>query len=158
MVFRKWSSFRRKILYGWKSSRFTADESLKDRRSIIDNFKNGFIDAMVSIRVLDEGIDIPVCKQAFLLASSRNERQFIQRRGRILRKSPGKDFSIIHDFIVLPSESNSIDDSLKNLVDGELDRLIEFAHVAINKSEIYAEGKSLANHYSIDWLSKIYHN
>lgn len=147
------------ILYnhGWKSSRFTADESLKERRSIIDNFKNGFIDAMVSIRVLDEGIDIPVCKQAFLLASSRNQRQFIQRRGRILRKSPGKYCSIIHDFIVLPSESIAIDDSLKNLIDGELDRLIEFAHVATNKSEIYAEGKSLANHYSIDWLSKIYH-
>jgi superfamily II DNA or RNA helicase len=142
--------------YGWKSSRFTADESLKERRRIIDNFKNGFIDAMVSIRVLDEGIDIPVCKQAFLLASSRNERQFIQRRGRILRKSSGKEFSIIHDFIVLPSDSMGIDDSLKNLVDSELDRLVEFAHVSINKLEIYAKSKEIASFYNIDWLTKIY--
>lgn len=142
--------------HGWKSSRFTADESLKERRQIIDNFKNGFIDAMVSIRVLDEGIDIPVCKQAFLLASSRNERQFIQRRGRILRKSVGKELSVIHDFIVLPSENVQSDDSLTNLVDSELDRLIEFAHVAINKSESYAKGKEIATTYGIDWLSKIY--
>lgn len=141
---------------GWKSSRFTANESLKERHQIIDNFKNGFIDAMVSIRVLDEGIDIPMCRQAFLLASSRNERQFIQRRGRILRKSLGKEFSIIHDFIVLPSESISIDDSLKNLVDSELDRLVEFAHVAINKSETYTKSKEIANDYNIDWLLKIY--
>ena len=111
---------------------------------------------MVSIRVLDEGIDIPVCKQAFLLASSRNERQFIQRRGRILRKSAGKELSIIHDFIALPSESIEIDDALKNLVNSELDRLIEFAHVAINKSEIYSKGKEIAGIYNIDWLSKIY--
>jgi superfamily II DNA or RNA helicase len=141
---------------GWKSSRFTADESLKERHQIIDNFKNGFIDAMVSIRVLDEGIDIPVCKQAFLLASSRNERQFIQRRGRILRKSVGKDFSIIHDFIVLPNQYSDIDDGLKSLVNSELDRLVEFAHVALNKSEIYANGKEIAKSYQIDWLSKIY--
>ena len=142
--------------YGWKTSRFTADESLKERNQIIDNFKNGFIDAMVSIRVLDEGIDIPVCKQAFLLASSRNERQFIQRRGRILRKSAGKELSIIHDFIALPSESIEIDDALKSLVNSEIDRLIEFAHVAINKAEIYSKGKEMAVNYSIDWLSKIY--
>lgn len=142
--------------YGWKSSRFTADESLKERRNIIDNFKNGFIDAMISIRVLDEGIDIPACKQAFLLASSRNERQFIQRRGRILRKSVGKDSSVIHDFIVLPSESFTKDESLKSLVNSELDRLIEFARVACNKSDVYIKGREIANLYNIDWLSKIY--
>lgn len=140
---------------GWKSSRFTASESLKERRRIIDNFKNGIIDAMVSIRVLDEGIDIPSCKQAFLLASSRNERQFIQRRGRILRKSIGKDFSIIHDFIVLPSENIYIDDCLKKLVDSELDRLIEFAHVAMNRKDAYETGKEISHDYSIDWLNKI---
>ncbi len=109
---------------------------------------------MVSIRVLDEGIDIPVCKQAFLLASSRNERQFIQRRGRILRKSIGKDFSVIHDFIALPSENICIDDCFKKLIDGELDRVIEFAHVAINKIEIYEQAKQISNCYGIDWLSK----
>ena len=141
---------------GWKSSKFTADESLKERRNIIDNFKLGFIDAMVSIRVLDEGIDIPVCKQAFLLASSRNERQFIQRRGRILRKSVGKEFSIIHDFIVLPSEGIYLDDSLKSLVNSELDRVYEFSHVAMNKKELYEAAAEIADTYGIDWLEKVY--
>jgi len=146
------------ILYdqGWKSSKFTADESLKERRNIIDNFKMGFIDAMVSIRVLDEGIDIPVCKQAFLLASSRNERQFIQRRGRILRKSAGKEFSVIHDFMVLPSEGVYLDDSLKSLVSSELDRVYEFSHVALNKKELYETASEIAKSYSIDWLEKVY--
>jgi len=141
---------------GWKSSKFTADESLKERRNIIDNFKIGFIDAMVSIRVLDEGIDIPVCKQAFLLASSRNERQFIQRRGRILRKSAGKEYSVIHDFIVLPSEGVYLDDSLKSLVSSELDRVYEFSHVALNKKELYEAASEIAKSYSIDWLEKVY--
>jgi len=141
---------------GWKSSKFTADESLKERRNIIDNFKLGFIDAIVSIRVLDEGIDIPVCKQAFLLASSRNERQFIQRRGRILRKSVGKDFSVIHDFIVLPSESVYLDDSLKSLVNSELDRVYEFSHVAMNKKELYGNAIDIADTFGIDWLEKVY--
>jgi len=146
------------ILHGqeWKSSKFTADESLKERRNIIDNFKLGCIDAMVSIRVLDEGIDIPVCKQAFLLASSRNERQFIQRRGRILRKSMGKELSIIHDFIVLPSEGIYLDEALKSLVNSELDRVYEFSHVAINKKELYDAANNIAGIYSIDWLEKVY--
>jgi superfamily II DNA or RNA helicase len=142
--------------HNWKSSKFTADESLKERRKIIDNFRLGFIDAMVSIRVLDEGIDIPVCKQAFLLASSRNERQFIQRRGRILRKAVGKEFSVIHDFIVLPSESVDVDDSLKSLVNSELDRVYEFAHVAMNKKELYETANQIADAYGIDWLGKVY--
>ena len=141
---------------GWRSSRFTADESPKDRKQIIDDFKHGLIDAMVSIRVLDEGIDIPACKQAFLLANSRNERQFIQRRGRILRKSIGKDFSVIHDFIALPSENIGIDDCLKKLIDSELDRVIEFAHVAINKIPIYEQAKEISSFYGIDWMTKIY--
>jgi len=139
----------------WKSSKFTADESLKERRNIIDNFKIGCIDAMVSIRVLDEGIDIPVCKQAFLLASSRNERQFIQRRGRILRKSIGKEFSVIHDFIVLPCEGIPLDDSLQNLVNSELDRIYEFSHVAINKKVLYEHASDIANDFDLNWLEKV---
>lgn len=139
---------------GWKSSRFTADESLNERRKIIENFKNGFIDAMVSIRVLDEGIDIPVCKQAFILASSRNERQFIQRRGRILRKSPSKSHAIIHDFIALPSSLVQIDESLRSLVENELDRFVEFSNIAINKQEIDDIGEKISENYKIDWLIK----
>ena len=97
-----------------------------------------------------------MCKQAFLLASSRNERQFIQRRGRILRKSAGKEYSVIHDFIVLPSEGVYLDDSLKSLVSSELDRVYEFSHVALNKKELYEAASEIAKSYSIDWLEKVY--
>jgi len=142
--------------HGWKSSRFTASEALNERRRIIKNFVDEHIEAMVAIRVLDEGIDIPVCKQAFLLASSRNERQFIQRRGRILRKYTGKDLSVIHDFIVLPSEEINCDDVLLSLVSSEMDRVFEFSHVAANKDSAFTNAEQLSDKYGLDWLGIVY--
>ena len=58
---------------------------------------------LVSIKCLDEGVDIPVVSHALILASSQNPRQFIQRRGRVLRKVPGKHLAVIHDAIVVPT-------------------------------------------------------
>lgn len=118
----------------WKSSRFTSEVPAKKRSMILNDFKSKQINAVVAIRVLDEGFDLPDCREAFLIASSRNERQFIQRRGRILRKSKNKEFSIIHDFIVLPLSSG--DSSLKTLVRDELKRVDEFCRVSINKGEV----------------------
>src|SRR5690606_5491264 len=70
---------------GWHTSRFTSEESPVERKRIMQNFVEGAIDALVSMKVLDEGIDVPVCDKAFILASTRNPRQYVQRRGRILR-------------------------------------------------------------------------
>ena len=70
--------------------RFTSREANKTKKDILENFRVGSIDAMVAIRCLDE-IDIPACRTAFLLASTRNPRQFIQRRGRILRRATEKN-------------------------------------------------------------------
>lgn len=75
---------------GWRSSRFTSEESKTRRRELLEDFKIANIDALVAIRCLDEGINIPSCHTAYLLASSRNPRQFIQRRGRILRRAQAK--------------------------------------------------------------------
>jgi superfamily II DNA or RNA helicase len=119
---------------GWKTSQFTARESLATRRTILDNFRVGDIDALVAIRCLDEGIDIPGCRTAFLLASARNARQFIQRRGRILRKAPGKSRAFIHDFIVYnpyPGTSDTIE-AERRLMEAELARVSEFANTALN--------------------------
>ena len=116
---------------------------------MLENLKFKIIDAIVAIRVLDEGFDIPACRQAYLMASSRNERQFIQRRGRILRKSPGKEVSIIHDFLVVPARFNS-NDYFKTMVRQELLRAIEFIRVARNKESVMIIADDIALEYKID--------
>ena len=87
-------------------SPFTATETKYQRTEIMRMFKDEEIRALIAIRCLDEGIDVPACSTAYLLASSRNPRQFIQRRGRILRKSIGKDKAKIYDFVVVLPLSN----------------------------------------------------
>jgi superfamily II DNA or RNA helicase len=87
---------------------------------------------LVSIRCLDEGVDIPAVSHALILASSQNPRQFIQRRGRVLRKTPGKHLAVIHDAIVVPLSLEDEPDQT-SLLKSELLRSIEFAENAINK-------------------------
>ena len=81
---------------------------------------------LLSVRCLDEGVDIPSCTHALILASSQNPRQFIQRRGRVLRKSPGKYRSVIFDTLVIPSDSSSMANNL-SLLRAELVRAYEFS-------------------------------
>src|SRR5262249_5678324 len=79
--------------HSWRTSRYTSEESPAIRRAILDEFRVGVLHGLIAIRCLDEGVDIPACRTAYILASSRNPRQFIQRRGRILRRSHGKEIS-----------------------------------------------------------------
>lgn len=102
-----------------------------DRHSTLDWFKT-FGGLLVSIRCLDEGVDIPAISHALILASSQNPRQFIQRRGRVLRKSDGKHFAVIHDAIVLPVSLETEPDQT-SLLKAEMLRSIEFASHAVNK-------------------------
>lgn len=102
-----------------------------DRKATMSWFKS-FGGPLVSIRCLDEGVDIPVVSHALILASSQNPRQFIQRRGRVLRKVPGKHLAVIHDAIVVPT---NLDDEPEqtSLLKAEMQRSIQFAHNALNK-------------------------
>ena len=75
----------------WTCSQYTADEGLNQRESSLEKFALGNLDALVAIKCLDEGVDIPACRTAFITASSNDPREFIQRRGRILRKYDGKN-------------------------------------------------------------------
>jgi superfamily II DNA or RNA helicase len=84
---------------------------------------------LVSIRCLDEGVDLPAVTHALILASSRNPREFIQRRGRILRRHPGKVRAHLHDAIVVPSATATRPD---RLLLAELARAVEFAREAVN--------------------------
>ncbi len=118
---------------GWKTSQFTSAVKRKDRKSLMSAFQNQTIDALVAMKVLDEGIDVPACKTAYILASTKNPRQYVQRRGRILRKSDNKEISTIYDFVVLPINDSS---SSKRLKLSEAERINDFALLATNKLEI----------------------
>ncbi|RWI36081.1 DEAD/DEAH box helicase family protein [Mesorhizobium sp.] len=104
---------------------------------------------VVSIRCLDEGVDIPAVSHALILASSRNPREFIQRRGRVLRRYPGKALAHIHDVIVTPDRAEEGDD-LESMLTGELVRAIEFGSNAINPGCV-ADLKRLAAQFGIDF-------
>lgn len=121
-------------------AKYTAETPLNHREELRARFGRGEIQCLVAIRCLDEGVDIPETKRAFILASSSNPRQFIQRRGRLLRTSLGKDIAEIFDFVVEPptemTHPNSPYYSLtRRLFGKELMRVIEFASLAINGSE-----------------------
>lgn len=118
---------------GWKTSQFTGDVSRNERKFLMSAFKDKTIDALVAMKVLDEGIDVPACKTAYILASTKNPRQYVQRRGRILRKSKNKHLSTIFDFVVLPTNESPASKKLKL---SEAERINDFALLAVNKLEI----------------------
>jgi DNA phosphorothioation system restriction enzyme len=123
--------------HGLRVRKFTCEEGMEDRESILAALRDGSLDAVVSIRCLDEGIDLPDVRMGFLLASSTNPRQFIQRRGRLLRRAPGKTRAVIYDFIVLPPDfGGDADDKSFNLerklFRRELERVLEFCASAEN--------------------------
>ncbi|MDR0920221.1 MAG: DEAD/DEAH box helicase family protein [Oscillospiraceae bacterium] len=123
-----------------KISNFTSEENISEREIIKREFADGeCLQALVAIKCLDEGVNIPAIKTAFILASTTNPKEYIQRRGRVLRKFPGKDYAEIYDFIALPrplDEVSSITESEFNLeislVKRELARATEFANLAMN--------------------------
>ena len=103
---------------------------------------------LVSIRCLDEGVDIPDVSHALILASSQNPRQFIQRRGRVLRRAPQKQVAVVHDAIVVPVSATDEPDQI-SLLKSELVRAIEFSCHAINKGAS-AELRNIAMNMGID--------
>lgn len=105
------------------------------RRNILDNFRNDRIDAIVAIKCLDEGINIPEVRTAVIMASSSNSAEFIQRRGRVLRRSPGKDHAVLYDFLVGPPLSTKLKDSDQTLLRRELSRAIEYSRHSLNRDE-----------------------
>lgn len=118
-----------------------------DRDATMDWFKS-YGGILVSIRCLDEGVDIPAVSHALILASSQNPRQFIQRRGRVLRQAPGKALAVIHDAIVTPVDPEDEKDQL-GLLRAELVRSVEFANHALNRMA-GAELREIAINMGID--------
>jgi hypothetical protein len=93
---------------GMNVQKFTSFDTVskEERQNLLKSFEEGIVEGLVAIKCLDEGVDVPAVKRAFLLSSSGNPKEFIQRRGRVLRKHPSKEFSEIYDFIVVPKNIN----------------------------------------------------
>lgn len=115
-----------------------------DRDATLKRFeRDGGI--VVAIKCLDEGIDIPAVSHALIAASSRNPREFIQRRGRVLRVHEGKTRAVVHDLVVNPP-TVSEGDPFRSLILGELARAEEFADHAENESAAIAIRKIAITH------------
>ena len=124
-------------------AQFTSKVDSSTRELLRKKFSDGdYLQALVAIKCLDEGVNIPAIKTAFILASTTNPKEYIQRRGRVLRKYPGKEFAIIYDFITLPrpldETINHTYDEIrceKSMVKNEVNRMIEFKRLSLNKME-----------------------
>ena len=147
-----------KIIYdmGIKTHTYTSELNRNEREKVLNEFKNGDIEVLTSIRCLDEGVNIPSIDCAFILSSNMDSKQFIQRRGRILRKAPNKEFSYIYDFIVIPSLNKEkiktldfeIKEVQKKIITRELERFYEFANLSENKVEALAKIVDIIKLYS----------
>ena len=128
---------------GGKASKFTASEDVEERMQLIDSFNKGYIEYLVAIKCLDEGINIPSIKSAMILSSNDNYREFVQRRGRILRLYKNKDTAHIYDVIVLPTYSN---DSFAKI---EFRRYYEYARLALNQTVLFEQLDNYLKNYHL---------
>lgn len=123
-----------------KVSQFTSNESVEERAVLKREFALvSTLHALIAIKCLDEGVNIPSIRTAFILASTTNPKEYIQRRGRVLRLAEGKDYAEIYDFITLPRPLDEVcsltEEEMKReltLVKNELCRAEEFARIAMN--------------------------
>ncbi|MGF1587660.1 MAG: DNA phosphorothioation system restriction enzyme [Pleurocapsa sp.] len=135
---------------GYRVNTYTTDTSLEERERLRRQFESGELQGLVAIRCLDEGIDIPAIKTAIILASSNNPRQFIQRRGRILRPHPGKSQATLFDTIVIPpSLERDTWEVERNLLRKELLRFFTFAELADNADEATRQLLRLQERYEL---------
>ena len=141
---------------GMKVHKFTSEENKEERDEIKRMFASGTeLQVITAIKCLDEGVNIPSIKKAFILASSTNPKEYIQRRGRVLRRAKGKEYAEIFDFITLPRPLEEVqfcsEEELScdlSLVRKEFLRMIDFAETARNPFEIDKLKEVIQNAYN----------
>lgn len=129
--------------FGMEVAQFTSSENIEKRATIKEQFQRGDrLQAIVAIKCLDEGVNIPGIRTAFILASTTNPKEYIQRRGRVLRKADNKPYAVIYDFVTLPRPLDSvsaltIEQAQRDLslVKNELARIKEFGRLAQNSMD-----------------------
>ena len=139
---------------GLRIAKFTAEESAAERQELLKMFASRHLQALVAMKCLDEGVDVPSTRTAYILASSSNPKEFIQRRGRILRQFPGKEHAEIHDLIAVPPMDyreypTSTFRTERKIIARELERFNEFAGMALNKFEARDKIWELAKDYDL---------
>lgn len=135
---------------GYRVNTYTAQTPVAQRAKLHELFASGELQGLVAIRCLDEGVDIPATRTAVILASSNNPRQFIQRRGRILRRYPGKDRATLFDMVVVPPESDPVTFEIdRQLLRRELERFVEFADLADNAGAARLQLLKLQKRYQL---------
>jgi len=124
----------------------------KDRDAVLADFAKGKLQVLTSMKCLDEGVDVPRSELAIFCASTGNPRQFIQRRGRVLRTHPDKYMAEIHDLVVAPevSTTSSSYKMEQSLLKGELMRVKNFSMLSENPSYSQMELKSVMEHYGLN--------
>jgi superfamily II DNA or RNA helicase len=134
--------------------KFISDTNEKD--DLLKHFSEGQIEVLTSMKCLDEGVDVPRAELAIFCASTGNPRQFVQRRGRILRNHPEKQFAYIHDLVVIPEVSQDSDsyEMERNLLKKELERVNNFASLSENSYHTLDVLLDTMNHYNLN----LYHN
>jgi len=129
--------------------KFTSNSTERD--SILEQFAKGDISVLTSMKCLDEGVDIPRAEMAVFCASTGNPRQFVQRRGRILRKHPDKEYAIIHDLVVIPTiNDDECFEMERNLLKNELERVRNFALLSRNSADSFSELLQIMNYYNLN--------
>lgn len=129
--------------------KFTANTA--DRNQILEDFAIGKLEVLTSMKCLDEGVDVPRSELAIFCASTGNPRQFIQRRGRILRTHKDKHRAVIHDLVVVPYVS-SVSENFKmerSLLASELKRVRDFALMSENADYAYEELSDVLSYYDL---------
>ncbi|MCO6008283.1 DEAD/DEAH box helicase family protein [Actinoallomurus purpureus] len=134
---------------GMRVHAYTSQESKQERRNLLESFGAGDLEALVSMRCLDEGVDLPDARIAYMLASSSNPRQFIQRRGRILRRASGKTAAEVIDFVAVPPQDQELFETERNLFRREMQRFVEFAKHSENYGEALSELRDLREYYEL---------
>jgi superfamily II DNA or RNA helicase len=134
---------------------YIGNNNKKERTAILSGFENGNINVLLAMKCLDEGVDIPRAEYGIFASSTGNPRQFIQRRGRLLRKHSDKTFAYIYDMIVVPNfqsihYSNDFFNMERSLVRSELARVAYFADLAANTHSAKEVLQELADHYQLN--------
>lgn len=127
---------------GMKVTHFTSNESAEEREVIKRRFATADpYQAIVAIKCLDEGVNIPSIKTAFILASTTNPKEYIQRRGRVLRLANNKPYAVIYDFVTLVKPLDEVNpystdyNCERALAKRELARIKEFGEISLNSRD-----------------------
>ncbi|WP_424353440.1 DEAD/DEAH box helicase family protein [Methanosarcina mazei] len=126
-------------------------KGMTEREYLLDNFDKGIYDVLVAIKCLDEGVDIPSTRNAVIMCSSGNPKEYIQRRGRVLRRYPGKEKAVIYDITALPNFSHYrvSYEMEKSMIETQLRRIEEFSKDSLNEYEIINIIFSIKKKYGI---------